>query len=76
MLMVVADAYVKGLFDFPLETVYPYMKHEAMIQMPENTTVSVLFRPAPTRPANIHGITGAWLKWQKNWARKMITTTL
>jgi len=35
MLMVVADAYMKGLFDFPLEAVYPYMKHEAMIQMPE-----------------------------------------
>ncbi len=35
MLMVMADAYKKGLFDFPLETVYPYMKHEAMIQMPE-----------------------------------------
>jgi len=34
MLMVMTDAYVKGLTDFPLETVYPYMKHEAMIQMP------------------------------------------
>ncbi|WP_343331995.1 GH92 family glycosyl hydrolase [Draconibacterium aestuarii] len=35
MLMVMTDAYFKGLFDFPMETVYPYMKHEAMIQMPE-----------------------------------------
>jgi predicted alpha-1,2-mannosidase len=45
MLMVVADAYVKGLFDFPLETVYPYMKHEAMIQMPEKYD-SIGFIPA------------------------------
>ncbi len=35
MLMVMTDAYVKGLFTFPLDTVYHYMKHEAMIQMPE-----------------------------------------
>ncbi|WP_423126701.1 GH92 family glycosyl hydrolase [Gaoshiqia sp. Z1-71] len=45
MLMVVADAYVKGLFDFPLESVYPYMKHEAMIQMPEKYD-SIGFIPA------------------------------
>lgn len=45
MLMVVADAYVKGLFDFPLESVYPYMKHEAMIQMPERYD-SIGFIPA------------------------------
>lgn len=35
MLMVMADAFVKGLSGFPLDSVYPYMKHEAMIQMPE-----------------------------------------
>lgn len=35
MLMVMADAYFKGLFDFPLPSVYSYMKDEAMIQMPE-----------------------------------------
>jgi predicted alpha-1,2-mannosidase len=45
MLMVVADAYVKGLFDFPLESVYPHMKHEAMIQMPERYD-SIGFIPA------------------------------
>lgn len=35
MLMVMADAYFKGIFDISLESVYPFMKHEAMIQMPE-----------------------------------------
>jgi len=45
MLMVVADAYVKGLTDFPLEKVYPFMKHEAMIQMPEKYD-SIGFIPA------------------------------
>ncbi len=45
MLMVMADAYFKGLFDFPLASVYPYMKHEAMIQMPERYD-SIQFIPA------------------------------
>ncbi|KAB2810047.1 MAG: glycoside hydrolase family 92 protein, partial [Paludibacter sp.] len=45
MLMVVADAYIKGLFDFQLETIYPHMKHEAMIQMPEKYD-SIGFIPA------------------------------
>ncbi len=35
MLMVMADAYYKGIFDISLDSVYPYMRHEAMIQMPE-----------------------------------------
>jgi predicted alpha-1,2-mannosidase len=35
MLMVMADAYFKGLFYFPLPSVYNNMKDEAMIQMPE-----------------------------------------
>ncbi|MEZ5104971.1 MAG: GH92 family glycosyl hydrolase [Draconibacterium sp.] len=45
MLMVMADAYFKGLLDFPLVSVYPYMKHEAMIQMPERYD-SIQFIPA------------------------------
>jgi predicted alpha-1,2-mannosidase len=45
MLMVMADAYFKGLFNFPLESVYPQMKHEAMIQMPERYD-SIGFIPA------------------------------
>jgi len=45
MLMVMTDACEKGLSDFPPETVYPYMKHEAMIQMPERYD-SIGFIPA------------------------------
>jgi predicted alpha-1,2-mannosidase len=45
MLMVVADAYFKGLFDFPLADVYPHMKHEVMIQMSESYD-SIGFIPA------------------------------
>ena len=45
MLMVMDDAYVKGLFDMNLDSVYPYMKHEAMIQMPERFD-SIGFIPA------------------------------
>ncbi len=36
MLMVMADAYYKGLFDLDLKSVYPYIRNEAMVQMPEN----------------------------------------
>ena len=36
MLMVMTDAYYKGLFDIDLKSVYPYIRTEAMIQMPEN----------------------------------------
>lgn len=35
MLMVMTDAYFKGLFDFEMETVYPYLRREIMWQMPE-----------------------------------------
>ncbi|HBL74763.1 MAG: hypothetical protein A2W90_15105 [Bacteroidetes bacterium GWF2_42_66] len=35
MLMVMTDAYMKGLFDIDMKTVYPHMKHEIMLQMPE-----------------------------------------
>jgi predicted alpha-1,2-mannosidase len=35
MLMTVADAYFKGIFDVDIETIYPYMKREALWQMPE-----------------------------------------
>jgi len=45
MLMVMADAYFKGLFDISLESVYPNIKHEAMIQMPERYD-SIGFIPA------------------------------
>ena len=34
MLMVMADAYFKGLFDIDLQSVYPYIRNEAMVQMP------------------------------------------
>ena len=36
MLMVMTDAYYKGLFDIDLKSVYPYIRTEAMVQMPEN----------------------------------------
>ena len=36
MLMVLTDAYYKGLFDIDLKSVYPYIRIEAMVQMPEN----------------------------------------
>mgnify|MGYP002391335817 CR=1 FL=1 len=45
MLMVMTDAYFKGLFDISLESVYPHIKHEAMIQMPERYD-SIGFIPA------------------------------
>jgi predicted alpha-1,2-mannosidase len=45
MLMVMTDAYFKGLFDISLESVYPNIKHEAMIQMPERYD-SIGFIPA------------------------------
>ncbi len=67
MLMVVADAYVKGLFDFPLESVYPHMKHEAMIQMPEKYD-SIGFIPA--RPDQ----TGEY-SWD-NWAMAQMAKEL
>lgn len=35
MLMVMTDAFFKGIFDPDLKSVYPYIRHEAMIQMPE-----------------------------------------
>jgi len=36
MLMVMTDAYFKGLFNIDLKSVYPYIRTEAMVQMPEN----------------------------------------
>jgi len=45
MLMVMTDAYFKGLFDIGLESVYPHIKREAMIQMPERYD-SIGFIPA------------------------------
>ncbi|RIJ50537.1 alpha/beta fold hydrolase [Maribellus luteus] len=35
MLMVMTDAYFKNLFDIELETVYPHIRKETMLQMPE-----------------------------------------
>ena len=35
MLMVMTDAYFKNLFDIELESVYPHIRNEAMLQMPE-----------------------------------------
>jgi len=35
MLMMMTDAFFKGIFDPDLKSVYPYIRHEAMIQMPE-----------------------------------------
>ncbi len=35
MLMVMADAYTKGLFVPDMKDVYPYLKKEALLQMPE-----------------------------------------
>lgn len=35
MLMVVTDAYFKGLFDIDVKDVYPYLKREALLQMGE-----------------------------------------
>jgi len=34
MLMVVTDAYFKGLFDMDMKVVYPYLKRETLLQMP------------------------------------------
>ena len=58
MLMVMADAYFKGMFDFPLPSVYSHMKDEALIQMPERyDTIGFI----PARPDQ----TGeyAWDNW-------------
>jgi predicted alpha-1,2-mannosidase len=35
MLMVMTDAYMKNLFPVPLKEVYPYIRKEALLQMPE-----------------------------------------
>jgi len=35
MLMVMTDAYVKGILDIDMESVYPFMRREIMWQMPE-----------------------------------------
>ncbi len=35
MLMVLTDAYFKGLFDLDLKQVYPFIRNEALVQMPE-----------------------------------------
>jgi predicted alpha-1,2-mannosidase len=35
MLMTVTDAYFKGISDIDIETVYPYLRREALWQMPE-----------------------------------------
>ena len=35
MLMVMTDAYYKGLFGIDLKSVYPYIRTEALVQMPE-----------------------------------------
>jgi predicted alpha-1,2-mannosidase len=45
MLMVVADAYMKGLMDIDMKPVYPHMKKEAFLQMPEKYD-SIGFIPA------------------------------
>ena len=34
MLMVMTDAYFKGLYDFNVKSVYPYLKREALVAMP------------------------------------------
>lgn len=36
MLMSVIDGYVKGLCDFDIRTIYPHIKQEALLQMPES----------------------------------------
>ncbi len=45
MLMVMTDAYYKGLFDPDLKSVYPFIRNEAMVQMPEKYD-SIGFIPA------------------------------
>ncbi len=35
MLMVITDAWSKGLLHLPLKSIYPYIRSEAMVQMPE-----------------------------------------
>jgi len=35
MLMVMVDAYFKGLYDIDMKEVYPFLKKEVMLQMPE-----------------------------------------
>ncbi len=50
MLMVMTDAYFKGLFDIDLKSVYPYIRNEAMLQMPEryDSTGYIPARPDQT----------------------------
>jgi len=50
MLMVMTDAYVKGLYDIDINAVYPYLRKEAMIQMPEkyDSTGYIPSRPDQT----------------------------
>jgi len=45
MLMVMTDAYFKGLFDIDMKQVYPYLKREALLQMPERYD-SIAYIPA------------------------------
>ncbi|HBL75922.1 MAG: hypothetical protein A2W90_10930 [Bacteroidetes bacterium GWF2_42_66] len=45
MLMTMTDAYFKGLFDLDLKQIYPYIRNEAMVQMPEKYD-SIGFIPA------------------------------
>ncbi|MDX9883465.1 MAG: GH92 family glycosyl hydrolase [Prolixibacteraceae bacterium] len=45
MLMVMTDAYYKGLFNLDLKQLYPYIRNEAMVQMPEKYD-SIGFIPA------------------------------
>jgi len=58
MLMVLTDAYFKNIYDIDVRTVYPYMKREALAQMPEKyDTIGFI----PARPDQ----TGeyAWDNW-------------
>lgn len=50
MLMVVADAYFKGISGIDMKAVYPYLKKEVMIQMPEkyDSTGYIPARPDQT----------------------------
>jgi predicted alpha-1,2-mannosidase len=50
MLMVMTDAYFKGLFGVDPKSVYPYMRKEAMLQMPEcyDTIGYITARPDQT----------------------------
>ncbi len=50
MLMVMTDAYFKGLFDIDMDSVYPFLRQEAMLQMPEryDSTGYIPARPDQT----------------------------